>query len=151
MNLTEKRLKTLINEVLAETNMDKIKRIIKPIIDGLTSHYPNIRKEDGEWHQTRTRGKGRWRVRITVRIPQKEGAPVPEELHIIRYVDRSTKNKEIRIIPMPEPQNSDWYPYEENIQNRFSYDEIVNDMGMGFEQSLERILYKMNEAGEPIK
>ena len=151
MNLTEKKLKILINEVLAETNMGEIRRIIKPIIDDLTSHYPNIRKEDGEWQTTRTRGKGRWRVKITVRIPQKEGAPVPEELHIIRFEDKKTKNKEIVIFPMPEPQNSDWYPYEKNIQNRFSYDEIMQDMGEGFRKSLGRILKRMNEAGEPIK
>jgi len=143
MRLTEKKLKQLVNEVLTETNMDKIKRIIKPIIDGLTSHYPNIRKEDGEWESTRTRGKGRWRVKITVKIPQREGRHIDQELHIYR----STKSKEIIILPM---QDSDWYPYEENIQNRFSYDEIMEDMGADFEQSLERILYGMNEAGGDI-
>ena len=143
MNLTEKKLKILINEVLAEVNIGKIKRIIKPIISGLTSQLPNIRKLDGEWESTRTRGKGRWRVRITVKIPQEEGRHIDQELHIYR----STKNKEIIILPM---QDSDWYPYEENVQNRFSYDEIVGDMGATFEQSLETILRRMNKAGGDI-
>ena len=128
MNLTEKKIKQLINEVITESRVNSVKKIINKVIRDLLPQYPGIIRDEDEWIRTMTQGKGHWRIKF-----ERDNR---QEFHIFKQDDH------IKFMPRGNTAIADeWWPW--GVDTAFSYDDIIRDNGYAFGRALKDVFHEM--------
>ena len=128
MKLTEKKIKQLINEVLSESKIRAVKKIINKVINELLPNYPGIIRDEDEWMRGFRKGDGRWRIKF-----ERDNR---QEFHIFK------QGNHIKFIPIGNPAIVDgWWPW--GVQTAFSYDDIIANNGHKFGQTLKDVFHEM--------